>query len=152
MKKGFELKINAVIKTIENKTGTVLDEEKVHNIVVDDGLQRVAQLLAGLSSTSYAYIGIGEDDTAEQATDTVLGSEAKRASATIANPSTGVVSFQNTFTFTTAESFTITEAGIFDNAVVSAGSMLNRLTFADKAVDVDTDLDITITIAVDNCP
>jgi len=142
------LSYNAVIKRIDRSSGKVLEEETIHNLVVNDGKERVRDLIAGLSTGAFSYIGIGESAVAPSATDSALGNESTRASATKSYPSTSQVKYEKVFSFASGESYSITEAGLFDSATVSGSTMLNRLTFGAKAVDADTDLSVAITISV----
>ena len=148
MKKKAQFKItdNVVIKRIDNITGKVLDEETYHNLIVDAGLARIADLIGKLSTTGFEYIAIGEGAVAPANGDTALGSESVRESATISQPTSVQTRYVKVFTFGSGVSYNITEAGLFDAA--SVGTMLNRLTFASKAVDSNTDLSVTITITV----
>lgn len=148
-KKVLILTYNAIIKTIDTNTGEVKDEETIHNTVVNDGLERVAKLLGGVDAVNdFGYIAVGEGSTASQATDTELGNESKRDSAIVSYEANYKCKFEKLFTFGSAESYTITEAGIFDSITASGSTMLNRLVFAGKAVDSDTDLSVSITITV----
>ena len=56
--------------------------------------------------------------------------------------------FEKTFTFGSGESYSITEAGVFDGATETGSTMLDRFTFTSKSVDSDTDLYIKVTITV----
>lgn len=147
-KKGFVLTYNAIIERIDNNTGKVIDREKIHNLVVDDGLQRVAELLGGLSSANFDTIAIGEGAVSPANGDTVLGNEAERQVATVTYPTSSQVRFAKVFTFGSGVTYSITEAGIFDSVTPSGSTMFNRLTFSTKSVDSDTDLSITITITI----
>jgi len=146
--KGFVFKYNAVIKRIDNRTGIVLDEEKIHNLVVNDGLNLVRNWMAGDAVDNPTAIAIGEGAVAPANGDTALGNESTRASATVTKPEAYKVKYEKVFTFGSGESYTITEAGLFDSAVESGSTMFNRLTFSGKGVDADTDLSISITITV----
>ena len=140
------LSFNAVIKTIDRSTGIVLDKETVHNIVTNNGLERIAKLLGGISSDSYDSIAIGTDNTSELATDTALGTEVQRQLASISYVADYKVKYEKVFTFSSGEEYTIVEAGIFDSITPSGSVIFNRLTFSGKAVDSNTDLSVTITI------
>lgn len=148
MKKGLTIKINAVIESINNYTGKVTKTSKVHNIVVNNGLDRVADLIADISNTGFGFMAIGEDATAVTATDFELGSEVKRLTATPTDEGTGIIKYDETFNFNSGESFTIVEAGIFDSLTVSGSTMFNRLTFTGHDVDVDNGVRVQITITI----
>ena len=135
--KGLRITDNVVIRRIDNITGKVLDEETYHNLIVDSGLTRVADLLGDLSDAGVTFIAIGEDATSPTNGDTALGTEQKRELGNVSKPASNQTKYEKLFTFASGESFNITEAGMFDLA--AAGTMLNRLTFDAKAVDVNTD-------------
>ena len=143
----FSVKDNVRIQRVCNMTGDVLDDETYHNLIVDSGLTRLADLIGKFSTSGFDNIAIGTGAVAPTNGDTTLGTESKRAVATsITKSASNQVQYQHLFTFVSGESFNITEAGLFDAGV--SGTMLNRLTFAGKSVDVNTDLSVTITITI----
>ena len=144
----FGFKYNAIIRRIDRATGDIIDEERIHNIVVNDGLQRVAKRLFSNTEDFFDYIAIGTDNTSAIASDVALGSEVTREQATVSYEADYKSKFEKVFTFGSGESYTITEAGIFDDATASGSTMFNRLVFTGKSVDADTSLSITITITV----
>jgi hypothetical protein len=127
--------------------GNVINEETKDNLIVDSGLDGIADLLDGTSSNAFDYIAIGEGTTAPVVGDTTLENESKRELANVSQPSSNQVEYTKVFSFASGESFNITEAGVLDSA--SVGVLLNRLTFTAKAVDVTTTLSVTITITID---
>jgi len=130
------------------RKGVVIERQELKNLIVNTGKERVAKLINGVDSpTSFGYIAIGEGTTSPTANDTALESEVTRASATKSYNSYKAV-YEYTFSFSSGESYAITEAGIFDDAIASGSTMLNRLTFSAKNVDSDTDLYIKISITV----
>ena len=52
----FELKYNVIIERIDHFSGEVLDHEEIHNTIVNDGKQRVAELIGGVSAN--VFVGI----------------------------------------------------------------------------------------------
>lgn len=130
------------------KDGTVIDREILHNLIVNDGKERVAKLIGGISSDNYTHIAIGTGTTSALVTDSALETEYTRAAATIAYEASYKVKFEKTFSFGSGVSENITEAGVTDDAVVSGSVLLDRFVFSAKAVDGDTDLYIKITITV----
>lgn len=140
---------NVIIKRINNKTGQILDEEKIHNTIVNNGLNLVRDFLGDVAPDVPKYIAIGTDNTAVQNTDTALGTEYTRSVASGIDVATDYqVEFTKIFTFGSGVSETIVEAGLFDNATASGSTMLNRFVFSGKAVDSDTDLSVTITLTI----
>ncbi len=142
----MRLGYNAIVKRVDKKTGKVLDSEKIHNTIVNTGLNLVRDFLGDVSVNSPKYIAIGEDNTAVQNTDTALGTENTRASSSINVGTDYQAVFSHTFSF--GSSYTITEAGLFDSATASGSTMYNRFVFSGKAVDTDTDLSVEITLTI----
>jgi hypothetical protein len=148
MEKGLEIKVNAIIESFNIYTGKITKVSKVHNLVVNTGLDRVADLIADISNTGFGFMAIGTDNTAVQATDTELGTEIKRLSVTPSDTGTGIILYDKTFTFSSGESYTIVEAGLFDSLTVSGSTIFNRLTFSGHSVDVDNGIRVKITVTV----
>lgn len=142
-RKGLKLNVNAILQR-RLYNGEVLEEIRLHNIVVNNGLERTARLLCGDSSTPFSNIAIGEGTTAETASDSALESEVVNESATCAYETDYKATFEKTFTFGSGESYAITEAGVFDNST----TMLDRFTFSALNVDQDVDLYIKVTVTV----
>lgn len=148
-KAGFAgLSWNIELITKDHWTGKIKERTIVSNTIVNTGLERVAKLINGVSTTPFIAIAIGTNDTAVDNTDTALGTEVDRAEAsTLTYEADYKTKFSHTFTFDSGESYTITEIGVFDNSV-SGGVMLNRALDAGKSVDVDTDLTVNVTVTV----
>ena len=144
----FEIKYNITLTRICNSTGKVIDVERIHNAVVNNGLNLVRDFLGDVSVNAPKYIAIGEDSTAVTNADTALGTESERELGAIDVATDYQVEFSKTFTFGSGVSYSITEVGLFDNATASGSTMFNRATCTAKAVDSDTDLDVTITLTI----
>jgi hypothetical protein len=136
------------IWTIERrkKDGTVIDSETIKNVIVADGLERVARLIGGISTTPFSHIAVGTDDTAALVTDTELNVEVSRSEANTSYEADYKAIFDKIISF--GEEFTLNEAGLFDSGTASGSTMLNRVVFADKVVSDVIDLYIKITITV----
>jgi len=147
MERKFKIKGQAKISRIK-KDGTILDTEVVDNIVVADGLERIAKLLNKIETTGFDAIGIGTGTTSATINDTELQTEVAREVATKTYIVPYKSRFAKTFTFASGVSHNITEAGVFDNAVASGSIMLDRFTFSVKVVDADTDLLVQITLTI----
>jgi len=135
---------------VRDKNGKVIDKAESSNLIVNDGLERVAKLINGVSSTDFSYIGIGTGSTSPTNSDTALEAEITKEQADDTGGSYEAdykAIFEKTFTFGSGESYAITEAGVFDGSG-SASTMLDRFTFSAKNVDSDTDLYVKITITV----
>jgi hypothetical protein len=128
------------------KDGTIIDKEKLDNLIVNDGRERVAKLLCGVLSGSFGFIGIGTGATPPAISQTALQTQVKREDSTESYEADYKAIFEHTFTFGIGESYTITEAGVF--SLVSGGVMLDRFTFSGKMVDSDTDLYVKVTITI----
>lgn len=140
--------IGNVILERRTKDGEVIDREELKNLVVNAGKEVIAKLINGVSSQAFTAIGIGEGSTSPVVGDTALESEVEREVATKAYEASYKATFEKTFEFGSGVSYSITEAGVFDSAVASGSLMLDRFTFAVKAVDADTDLYVKVTITV----
>lgn len=132
------------------QNGKVIDKWEKHNIIVNDGLERIVKLLGNLSSTAFQYIGIGTGTTSATVNDTALETEVTRALASISYEASNKVVFEKTFTFGSGESYSISEIGIFDSLTVSGSVMFDRLVFTPKDVDSTIDLYVKITIEATN--
>jgi hypothetical protein len=65
------------------KDGKVIDKWKKSNIIVNDGLERIVNLIGGLTTTSFANLAIGTGTTASTINDTQLETEVTRLAATV---------------------------------------------------------------------
>jgi len=149
MKDGIKLTGQFKISRFNVKTGKIIDTIEKSNLVVDTGLQTVAQLIGGFSSLTFPVVAIGEGTTAPLPTDSALQNETTRETVSVTNPSNGVIDYDHTFTFGSGQSFAITELGIFDQLTVSGSTMLNRLTFTARNVSdvIGLIIDGTITVS-----
>jgi hypothetical protein len=139
---GFEYNIE-LIRT-DHWTGEVIDKSEIHNIIVNDGLERIAKLLNGESVAPFTHIAIGTDDTASTATDTALGAEVAKEEATASYEASYKAKWSHKFVFGSGESYTIEEIGVF-----AGTTMLNRAIAPEgKAVDSETDLTVNVTVTV----
>ena len=144
----FKLVGEWTITRVDANTGTILDTETVHNIIVNTGKERVAKLLNGISSTYLRAIGIGTGATGALVGNSTLEVEFTRSTATLTYETGYKSKFAKTFSFGAGVLESITEAGIFDSATVSGSTMFNRVTFAAKVVTIDVQLIITCNITV----
>jgi len=135
-------------KVIDKKTGKVLEEEIVKNTIVNNGKQRIAELLNGVSAVNFNTIGIGIGVTGALVTDTDLETEDQREVATLAYEADYKATYEKIFSFASSGTTAITEAGIFDSDVASGSTMLNRATFSAKNCDTETSLNIKVTLSI----
>lgn len=146
MKEQFKLKGVWNFKTVDIKTGKILQEETKENTIVNTGLERVAKLLNGVSSTYFRAIAIGTGTTGALVGNTALETEVTRAAATLSYEASYKAKFEYTFSF--GGDYAITEAGLFDSATASGSVMLNRTTFTAKNVSTTVQLIVTATVTV----
>jgi len=145
----FKLDYNIVLTRINKYTGKIIDVEKIHNTVVNNGLNLVRDFLGDVSVNAPKYIAIGTDDTSATTSDTALGVEVTRELASIDVETDYEVEFSKTFEFGSGESYGINEVGLFDSAVESGSTMFNHaIAGSTKNVDSDTNLTVTITVSV----
>ena len=130
------------ITTFDVKTGETKEKEIKENMIVNTGLERLAKLINGVSTTYFDYIAVGSGNTTPAEGDTTLESELSRLQATTSYESDYKAVLERTFLFVSSQ--VIREAGAFSNDDV----MLNRVTFSDKNVDENTGINIKFWITV----
>lgn len=141
----FQILENWRFDRVNHETKEIIDSEEFCNLIVNDGLARVALLINGNSSTYYRALAVGTGTTGAANGDTELETEVTRAIASLTN---GTYTAVFTYTFTFGGDYAITEAGIFDSATVSGSTMLARTTFTAKNVSTIVGLKTTATITV----
>ncbi len=141
MEKKLKIKVNAIIESFNIHTKKVTKTSKIHNLIVNTGLEEAID--NGLSNIT--HMAIGTDNTAVVAGDSQLGVEVKREAGLPTNQGIGIREYDVTFLFNSGDSFTIVEAGLFNSAIASGSTMLNRLVFAGHVGDVDNGVRIKIT-------
>jgi len=115
--------------------------------LLDSGLEYIAKLINGVSTAPFKYIALGSGTTAEATNQTGLTTELAanglaRAEATCGYEALGKATWTKEFT-ATADSQTINEVGIFNNA--SAGNMLMRHKYSStKTLDNTESLTVSI--------
>lgn len=140
----FKILENWKFETVDRDSNAVLSSEEFCNTIVNDGLERMARLCMGDSSTYFRALAVGTGNTAVTNADTQLSTEITRALATLSYEASYKAKFYKRFTF--GSSYNIVEAGIFDSATVSGSKMLARTVFSAKAVSTSVDLIVTATI------
>jgi len=109
----------------------------IMNTITNSGMEEVASLICGVTSTEFTYIGLGTDtENAAAATDTQLYDEIDYTSVTPATrgidaaPTSPakVAIIVDTFAFGEGGEDALTEVGLFNDT--TAGIMLARQTFA----------------------
>ena len=116
--------------------GNLVETRRKDNIIVNGGFDFICDAIASSGRGAImGYIGVGTSVTAPVASDTALGAQLVRQSATYAHTAgTKVFTLSSTFAAGVATG-AITEAGVFN--AVAAGTMLDRVTFSviNKGVD-----------------
>ena len=126
-----------VIWELRNAAGVLLFRDEGPNLVVDDGLELIADLLIG-GGTAPTHMAIGSDGTAPDPGDSALGTELARVAFTSATAAGAVVTWVGTFGAGVGTG-TVEEAGIFN--ATPAGVLLCRTihgAFAKAAADTLT--------------
>mgnify|MGYP001165600717 CR=1 FL=1 len=111
------------------------------NIVVNNGLVLALQRLAGVSANPITHMALGTSGTAESATQTTLGTETIRKSATI-NVDSGNYKVTAQATFSGNDATGTQELGIFNSS--SAGTMFARKVIS-PALSLPSGFNIVIT-------
>ena len=138
----FELNYNIELITSDHNTGEVIEKSEIHNIIVNNGLERIAKLLNGESVVPFTQIAIGTDDTEASATDTALVTEVAKETATVSYEASYKAKWSYKFIFSSGESYIIHEIGVFADT-----TMLNRAVSVEgKEVDAETDLTVNVTM------
>jgi len=138
-----EIRLQGEIEIIhKDKDGNIKQIIKVKNLVVSAGKAQVAGLINGATTGAFTYVAVGTGTTAPSSSDTALGTEVARVSATVGRTTTNVTNDTATWsaTFNFTSSYAITEAGIFNAS--SGGTMLARQTFS--AINVVSGDSLTI--------
>lgn len=139
------LKVVGTLKFFD-KDGNLVREEK--NLVVNTGLNVIAERLAGVVKGPVSHMGIGTGTTAPAANDIGLEiPKAARLSASSVVVTAGQVVITATFAGTTYAA-SITEAALFNAATL--GEMISRVTFAPYVLGSSDALTITWTITFAN--
>lgn len=145
-----------VLDKLEIRTfrkGVLVDEDvDVIDLVVNAGLEFIAKLLNGVSSTPFTQVACGTGTTGPVNGDTTLESEitsggGERKAGTCSYDADYKAKWITMFNFT--DTFAVTEEGVFD--VVGpppAGNMLVRHTFLVKNVDDGDAIEFTNRVTI----
>lgn len=119
------------------KRGKIIEHYEDHNLIVTLGRQRMAELLAGISSATVTQIGVGTGGTAATVDDTGL-TDAVLIPITSATAEGKVARFNFVIDQATANGLKIKEFGLF----CSDGAMFSHRTrtgVIEKADDIEID-------------
>ena len=140
-----KLKVVGTLKFFNGK-GELVREEK--NLVVNTGLNVIAERLAGVAKTPVSHMAIGTGTTAASATDIALEiQKATRLAATSVVVTANAIVITAVFPGST-HAGAITEAGLFNAATL--GDLISRVVFAPYNLGASDALTITWTITFVN--
>jgi len=120
-----------------DKEGRLKKRIVLKNLITNVGYAQVAGLINGVVTTPFKYVAVGDGSStspgscaAPSASDTALGHEVSRVSATVGRTTTTVTNDTATWsaTFNFTASYSLCEAGIFDAS--TGGNMLSRVTYS----------------------
>jgi len=120
VKSGLTVKGRVTVEAIHDngETQTIITD----NIVVNNGRDRIAALLAQDVVTFPTHIAIGTGTTAVTVTDTAMETETDRNALSTTTSSSGVVTFKVFFSKSEANGVTLSEVGLFDAS--SSGTLI----------------------------
>lgn len=141
------LKLHGSMEAILVRENGDVEVTRKDNIIVNGGFDAICDAIAKSTRPApFNYIAVGTGTTAPAATQTALVTESARVSATYAHTNgTKVFTLTATFEAGTATA-ALTEAGVFNAA--SAGTMLDRVTFAVINKGANDSLTITFTFTL----
>lgn len=124
--------------------GAVKDIREGHNVVVDNGLEKLCEFLnsaaATASTNTFKYIAIGTDSTAEASSNTALGTEVSRHTGTVSYISGKIYQVKATFA-TGSGTGAIVEYGLLNSN--TGGTLFARDT--ESAVNKGANDTLTVT-------
>ena len=137
-----------VALVLKDKDGNVKDSREIHNLVVSTGLTFICSRMAGTSAGVMSHMALGSGTTAASAGQTdlvsILGSrEALDSTSASSNTITYVSSFE-----AGEGTGAVTEAGVFNAASSSSGTMLCRTVFPAVNKQADDTMSVTWTITL----
>ena len=106
------VKANVRIRKYDN-LGRLRQESRAQNLVVDAGLDFIADYFFYLLNSSIIVVAYGSDDTAADAGDTALGSQYDIGTGVYASTGTGICTITKSFAITATE--TAKEAGLLSD-------------------------------------
>ena len=134
--------VNVVVR---DEDGAVKQDFTVPNLVVDSGLDYIASRMEGTTDTVMSHMAVGTNNTAADASDTTLGTEAARVALTSTTVTNNAVAYVATFAAGTGTG-ALTEAGIFNDS--SAGDMLCRTVFSVINKGASDSMTVTWTVTI----
>ncbi len=145
---------HVILQVFDTQTGELKYKVEKHNLVVDVGLDEMAQAtfgVGGVGSTSFDFVEIGTGAVAPTATDVALGISACARIQDVAPDVNSAISGETSVSV--ISSFDggtcaggITEAGIFN--AISGNEMLARSTFGVVTIGAGDTLNVNYTITI----
>lgn len=144
------MKLEGYYKAIcRGPNGEIKGQTEGHNTITSVGKEFLASFLgsavAGASTFTMRYIGVGTVSTAEADTDTALGNEVGRHTGVVSYISNQIYQVKATFA-TGSATGDISEYGLFSSN--SAGTMLSRDTESTLAIGANDTLEVTAQITI----
>lgn len=143
----LSLKGRVRITVRDAKTGEIIEEQEVKNLVVAVGKQHICNLLIGASTDSFSYCGVGSGTTQPSLNDTDLESPVGSRKQVTDRFRTGNVATFSTFFSSQDNNGSWNECGLFTHQ--TGGVMLCRALFTStinkdstKTVTVDWDIEV----------
>lgn len=130
---------------VRGPDGSIKDEKKVENLIVDTGLDYIASRMSGTSENVMSHMAVGTGSTAAAGADTALGTELDRNALTSTTVTDNAIAYVCSWAAGDGTG-SLTEAGIFNAS--SAGTMLCRTVFGTVTKGADDSMTITWTITV----
>ena len=130
---------------VRGPDGSIKDEKKVENLIVDTGLDYIASRMSGTSENVMSHMAVGTGSTAAAAGDTTLGTELDRNALTSTTVTDNAIAYVCSWSAGDGTG-SLTEAGIFNAS--SGGTMLCRTVFGTVTKAADDSMTITWTITV----
>ena len=151
---GSKITGQVILQVFDTQTGELKAKIVNHNLVVDVGLDEMAQAtfgVGGVGTTNFDFINIGTGTTAPTATDTVIETSAcariQDASPDVNSATSGETSVSVISSFDGATcAGAITEAGIFN--LITGGQLLARSTFGAVTIGAGDTLNVNYTITI----
>jgi len=130
---------------VRGPDGSIKDEKKVENLIVDTGLDYIASRMSGTSENVMSHMAVGTGSTAAAGADTALGTELDRNALTSTTVTDNSIAYVCSWAAGDGTG-SLTEAGIFNAS--SGGTMLCRTVFGTVTKGTDDSMTITWTITV----
>jgi len=130
---------------VRGPDGSIKDEKKVENLIVDAGLDYIASRMSGTSENVMSHMAVGTGSTAAAGADTALGTELDRNALTSTTVTDNAIAYVCSWAAGDGTG-SLTEAGIFNAS--SGGTMLCRTVFGTVTKGTDDSMTITWTITV----